>query len=90
MLGVPASLLPYKLTNAAVSEQASISFSLVSQAVLTPSRYVVIAVGIAVDFSAYLTPYQSYSAKRLPAVSFSCAFNPDLTPSSAFADPSLL
>ena len=63
-----------------MSEQASISFSLVSQAVLTPSRYVVIAVGIAIDFSAFLTTYQSYFDNKPPAIAFSCAFNTDLTP----------
>ena len=72
--------MPYKVTKAAVSEHASISFSLVSQAVLTPSLNVEIAEGISVDFSAFLTTYQSYCANKEPAVAFSCAFNTDLTP----------
>jgi hypothetical protein len=50
----------------------------------------VIAVGIAVDFSAFLTTYQSYFANKLPAVTFSCAFNTDLRPKVVYSTPSIV
>ena len=54
-----------------MSEHASISASLVLQAVLTASLNVVISVGIAVPFSAFLTINQSYRDNKWSAVCFS-------------------
>ena len=81
---------PYKVTNAEVVAQLSISVSIVSQAVRTPSRYVLIAVGIAVPFSDFLTTYQSYLANNLPAVIFSFSFNSDFTPKVFTSTPSIV
>ena len=76
----------YKVSNAGVSAAFVIAVSISACLVLTASLCVVIALGIAVDFSAFLVTYQSVSFSIASASILTCLIRTVFSP-SVFTSP---
>ena len=83
----------YKVSSAAVSAAPVIWASILACVVLTKSLWVDIALGIAVDFSAFLVMYQSVLANSFATFIFKCLiklyFNPLVSTSPSIPNPSV-